>query len=163
MRKLLSMVLAALFLLAATCSAEVGMANPWTETDADGLMETLGLALGVPEGATDVSWRMMEEGQMGELTFKWNDMEYTARVAPTDGFEDISGVYCEWDQSVECSVGRCDAVDYRGQDGEEILDVCLWYDDLTGLMYSLYTSGADLDGFDILAAAEQVYVPMQTE
>ena len=37
------------------------------------------------------------------------------------------------------------------------------YDDLTGLMYSLYTSGADLDGFDILAAAEQVYVPMQTE
>ena len=74
MRKLLSLVLAALLLLAATCSAEVGMANPWTETDADGLMETLGLALGVPEGATDVSWRMMEEGQMGELTFNTGNM-----------------------------------------------------------------------------------------
>ena len=29
----------------------IGMPNPWTETDPDGLMQTLGLQFDVPEGA----------------------------------------------------------------------------------------------------------------
>ena len=163
MKKMLAVALTALLVFCGVAVAEVGMVNPWQETTAEGLMDSLGVTLGVPDGATDVSYRMMEQSQLGEMTFSWYDMDYTARVAPTDGFEDISGVYIEWNQSMDCSVGRCAATDSRGPDGEDTVELCLWYDELTGLMYSLCVSAPDLDGFDILAAADQVYVPMQTE
>ena len=90
-------------------------------------------------------------------------MDYTARVAPAEDFEDISGLYIDWDQQDECNVGRCAATCYRGRNGDNAVDLCLWYDEATGLMYSVSTEFYDLDGFDILAAAEEVYVPMPTE
>ena len=143
--------------------AEVGVANPWTDTTREGMMEAIGLTLGVPEGATNVTWRMMKDPQMGELQFTWYGEDYTARVAPAEVFEDISGLYYEWDQEAACAVGRCEGVTRRAHAEGETVDVCLWYDALTGLMYSVSAAAPDLDGFDILAAAEQVYVPMQTE
>lgn len=164
MRKIIATLLAALLLLSmGTALAEAGMPNPWTETTKEGLMDALGLTLGVPEGATNVQWRMLEEAQMGELLFTWYDLDYTARVVPADGFEDISGIYIDWEQRADCTVGRCAGVCYRGHSGENDIDLCLWYDELTGLMYSVSTQFYDLNGFDILAAAEQVFVPMQTE
>ena len=143
--------------------AEVGVANPWTDTTREGMMEGIGLTLGVPEGATDVEWRMMTDRQMGEVDFTWDGMAYTARVMPAEAFEDISGLYYEWDQEDACAVGRCEGVARRAHAEGETVDVCLWYDALTGLMYSVSAAAPDLDGFDIRAAAEQVYVPMQTE
>ena len=164
MKRILILAMALLMCCgAALAEVNVGLANPWVETSAEGLMDLLGLKLGVPEGATDVSWRMMESAQMGELSFTWEGLEYTARVAPAEAFEDISGMYYEWEQQVECTVGRGAGTCYRAQEEGLTIDLCLWYDDLTGLMYSLTTSDADLDGFDIGAAAEQVYIPMQTE
>lgn len=164
MKKWLSMALILTLVIACVAAtAEVGMANPWTDTDAAGLMDALGLELGVPEGATNVEWRMLEAEQMGELCFRWNDEDYTARIAPADEFEDISGMYFEWEQEEGCQVGRCQGVCFRAHDGGNTVDLCLWYDALTGLMYSLSVTDTDLDGFDITAAAQQVFVPMQTE
>mgnify|MGYP003550882133 CR=1 FL=1 len=63
----------------------------------------------------------------------------------------------------ECEVGRCKGVVRRAHDDGNTVDVCLWYDDLTGLMYSVSVVGADSEGFDITAAAQILYIPMQTE
>ncbi len=164
-RRICTFALVALWALALVgASAEVGIANPWTETTAEGAMEALGLELGVPEGATDVSWRMLEEEQLAEMTFTWYELPYTARVKPADAFEDISGLYYDWPQELECVVGgRCKGVCRRATDGDVTVDNCLWYDEATGLMYSVSAQWPDMDGFDIQASAEQLYVPGQTE
>ena len=162
MKKLIVLIMA-FALVCSAALAEAGMANPWAETTADGLMEKLGLQFGVPEGATDVRYRMMEAEKLAEMTFTWDDMEYTARIKPAAAFEDISGLYYSWENVEEDdSVGGCPTWEARAEDGDRIVDLCLWYDAAPGLMYSLNTSGPDhLDGFDILAAAQQVYVPVQ--
>ena len=163
MRKAISVLLALLILAIGAAQAEVRRANPWTPTTAQGLMDALGLQLGLPDGATNVAWQMMEAEQMGQVTFTWQGEDYTARIAPADVFEDISGLYYEWEAEDKCEVGRCKGVVRRAHDGENTVDVCLWYDDPTGLMYSVSVIGADLDGFDITAAANILYIPMQTE
>jgi hypothetical protein len=121
------------------------------------------LQLGLPDGATNVTWQMMENPQMGQVQFTWQGEDYISRVAPTDEFEDISGMYYNWEIEDECEVGRCKGVVRRAHDDGNTVDVCLWYDDLTGLMYSVSVVGADSDGFDITAAAQILYIPMQTE
>ena len=163
MKKLFLMMLALLVLLGGTAPAETGVANPWSQTTAQGLMDALGLQLSLPDGATNASWQMMEQAQMGQVQFTWQDMVYTTRVAPTEAFEDISGLYYNWETEEECEVGRCKGVVRRAHDGGNTVDVCLWYDDLTGLMYSVCVIDADLDGFDITAVAQMLYIPMQTE
>ena len=163
MRKALSVLLALLVLVFGGALAEAGRVNPWAPTTAQGLMDALGLQLGLPDGATNATWQMLKTEQMGQVTFTWQGEDYTARVAPADAFEDISGMYYEWESGNECEVGRCKGIVRRARDGGNTVDVCLWYDDLTGLMYSVSVIGADLDGFDITAAADKLYIPMQTE
>ena len=163
MRRAISVLLALLALSFAAAQAETGLANPWTQTTAQGLMDVLGVQLGLPDGATNATWRMMESVQMGQVSFSWQGENYTARVAPADAFEDISGMVYEWESQEDCAVGRCKGVCRRAHSAGKNVDLCLWYDDLTGLMYSVGVVGHDLDGFDITAAANILYIPMQTE
>ncbi len=41
------------------------------------------------------------------------------------------------------------------------MELCLWYDRVPGLMYSLSVYTTELDGLDLTAVAEQVYIPVQ--
>ncbi len=163
MKRAICILLALLVMAGGAALAESDMANPWTQTTAQGLMDALGLQLGLPDGATNVTWQMLEEAQMGQVNFSWMGEDYTARTALTDEFEDISGLYCDWEVRQDCSVGRCEAVCCRAHEGENTVDLCLWYDELTGVMYSVSVTDKDLDGFDITAAAQILYIPMQTE
>jgi len=163
MRKVISVLLALLILAFEGALAEAGHVNPWTPTTAQGLMDALGLQLGLPDGATNVNWQMLGTEQMGQVTFTWQGENYTARIAPADAFEDISGLYVQWEAEYECEVGRCKGIVRRAHDGGNTVDLCLWYDDLTGLMYAVSVADADLDGFDIVAAAQKLFIPMQTE
>ena len=163
MKRAICILLTLLAIIGGVALAEADIANPWTQTTAQGLMDALGLQLGLPDGATNVTWQMLEDAQMGQVQFTWQGADYTARVAPTDEFEDISGMNYTWESGDECDVGRCKGVVRRAHDEANTIDVCLWYDDLTGLMYSVSVVGPDLDGFDITAAAQILYIPMQTE
>ena len=58
-----------------------------------------------------------------------------------------------------CQVSWCEGVDRRYIGEDETVDVSLWYDAVSGLMYSVSTSAPDLDGFDIGAAADWLYMP----
>lgn len=164
MKKMIAMLLAALMGLALPCGAlaQSGLANPWTQTTSEGFVETLGLELAVPEGAEDVAYRVLEAEQMGEMTFTLNGMDYVARVKPAVEFEDISGLCYAFEAPLEdTSVAGLRTWEARAEDGEETVDLALWFDVTPGVMYALSTRGADLDGFDLIAVARWVYLPVQ--
>ena len=157
------LMLAAIWLLclalAAGAAAEAGLANPWEETTAEELAQFPGVAFGVPEGAEDIEYRLLREDALAEMQFTWYDLRYCARIKPAAGFEDISGLYYDWTHEMPCQVSWCEGVDRRYIGEDETVDVSLWYDAVSGLMYSVSTSAPDLDGFDIGAAADRLYMP----
>ena len=166
MKKLIAIILTALMLLSYAAFAEApieGMPNPWTETTAEGLMEALGLEFAVPEGAENVAFRMLEDESLAEMEFDLDGMTYTARIQPAVEWTDISGMYYEWENTMEdITIGDRPAWEGRAADGDNTADLCLWFDVVPGLMYSLGTVGeGDLDGFDLTAIAEQIFVPVQ--
>lgn len=139
-----------------------GVANPLIESDADEVMQQLGFALGIPEDAENVQYFILN-GDTEEVHFSLDGLDYVARLKPTASFEDISGMNYEWSNTIDDELnGReCKLMRYCGTDGD--IDVCLWYDVVPGLMYSLSTSDSSLDGFDITAIALKVFEPMQNE
>ena len=145
--------------LAAGAAAEAGLANPWEETTAEELARFPGVTFGVPEGAEDIEYRLLREDSLAEMQFTWHDLRYCARIKPAAEFEDISGLYYDWTYETPCQVSWCVGVDRRYIGEGETVDVSLWYDAVSGLMYSVSTSAPDLDGFDIGAAADWLYMP----
>ena len=162
MKKRIVALLAALLMLCVigVAVAEVGMTNPWTEADAAQVEAAVGVAFGVPEGAENVVYRLLEADNLAEMDFTWYDMEYCARIQPVVGFVEISGLYMDhWDQTMDVEIGPWTAVEHRGEMDGVIWNLIQWYDADAGRMYSVLTSGEDLDGFDIAAAAEAIYAP----
>ena len=137
-----------------------GVVNPLVESDADEVMQKLGFALCVPDGAENVKYFILS-GDTEELRFTRNGLDYTARLKATADFEDISGMNYTWTNTLDDEIRGCECrlMRYSGEEGD--IDVCLWYDAAPGLMYSLTTSDSSLDGFDITAIAQRIYEPMQ--
>lgn len=139
-----------------------GLANPWMETDPEGLMKTLGLQFEVPEEAEEVIYRMNESEQIAEMQFVLNDIPFNARIKPAGlEMEDISGMNYEWDYEKESNDRWFQEKIMRGRDGKDTVEVFLWFDIVPGLTYSLSCKAPDLDGFDITAVAEMVYHRVQ--
>ena len=144
-----------------------GMANPWETVTAEQLAEETGFTFGVPEGAEDVVYRFLREEALAEVQFTWEGCEFCARIQPAaleDGqMMNISGMYFEWEDEEEVTVGPCQGTIGQVKTGStEWVQLCQWYDAAPGLMYSLsmYTDH-DPDGLDLVAIAEQIYQPVQ--
>ena len=143
-------------------TAPVGMANPWVETDADGLMQTLGLEFNVPEDAEKVIFRMNESEQIAEMQFVLNKMPFTARIKPAGlEMEDISGLHYDWDVEKESDDHWYQEKIMMAKDGKNTVEAFLWFDIVPGLTYSISTKAPDLHGFDIIAVAQMVWHPVQ--
>ena len=165
MKKLTAIALSILMLLSRAALAEAfgaDMSDPWTDTNADGLMEALGFEFNVPGEAENVAYRILDGAALAELQFDLDGMSYTARIQPAEEWTDIFDMYYEWENTMDdFTIGGCPAWEARAADGEYTADLCLWFDAEPGLMYSLATvSEDDLDGFDLTAVAEQIYVPI---
>ena len=145
--------------LAASAAGEAGLVNHWEETTAEELAQFPGVTFGVPEGAEDVEYRLLREDMLAEMQFTWHDLRYCARIRPAAEFVDISGLYYDWTVEIPCNISWCNGVDRRYLGEAETVDVSLWHDAVSGLMYSVSTSAPDLDGFDIGAAADWLYMP----
>ena len=160
--KRFGLILAAAWLLclalAAGAAAETGLADPWEETTAEELAQFPGVTFGVPEGAEDIQYRLLREDALAEMQFTWHDLHYCARIQPATEFVDISGLYYDWTNEMPCRISWCVGVDRRYIGEDETVDVSLWYDAGSQLMYSVSTSAPDLDGFDIGAAADRLYM-----
>ena len=139
--------------------------NPWEDMTAEQLREVSGISFGVPEGAENVIWRWMQSGNLAEMQFAWEGGDYCARLQPValqDGEQlpDISGMYFDWDNVEDITIHGCRGTIGQAQCGsEDWVERCLWYDPAAGLAGSLSVSTTDLDGLDLAAIAEQVYLP----
>ncbi len=142
-------------------SPEANMVNPWKETDHEGFMKDLGLDLNVPEGAENVVFRVNDSEKLGEMRFRLNGIDFNARIKGAGSFEDISGMHYTWEHEEEGSAHWHQEKLMKGKDGDNTVEVFLWFDVVPGVMYSLSCSAPDLDGFDIIAVAQMVYKPMQ--
>ena len=172
MKKLLVVLLAAALLVSVACGfAEapdggMAIANPWQETTPEELDQVYGYRFVVPDDADDVVYRVDDELQMAEMRFSLDGALMIARVAPCD-FEDISGMFYDWEYE-ESAKGEFTRRWFQEKlmkvhDGEDTVEVFLWFDIVPGLTYSLSTKAPDLDGFDIIAIAEAVWHQAQGE
>ena len=145
----------------------IGMPNPWTDSDEQGVLEATGLEIAVPAGATEVSYSYMEESKLAQVKYVLDDISWVYRMEPADELTDISGMYYEWtdDDKSEGTVSGREAVYYGylapEDSDEEDVQLVNWYDAVTGVTYSLSATAKDLDGMDIQAYAEQLYVLLQ--
>ncbi len=143
------------------------IANPWTESDQQGVEKATGFVMTAPEGATEVSYSYMEDGALAQMTYVLDDAKWTYRIQQADELTDISGLSMKWTDEKEGTVANRTAVYYAFSDSADAAadDVQLvnWYDLVTGVVYSLSASGKDLNGMDMQAYAEKLYAPLQEE
>ncbi len=142
------------------------MANPWLDLTAEELLAAAGLSFGVPGGAKDVLYRFLPEENLAEMRFVIDDDEFCARIRPAaleyGELMNIAGMYFAWENEEAITVGHCYGTVAQAQTGsEDRVALCLWYDLVPGLMYSLSVSTTEPDGLDLVAVAEQVYIPVQ--
>ena len=132
----------------------VGMANPWIyDLTAEEVKERTGCEFIVPEGAYDVAFMVNENDSLAEMNFTMDNVRYCARMKKTEDYEDISGLFYEWDAEGVDKVGEIMA-DVRLNTPENISNV-IWFDN--GMMYSLYTDGADKEGLEVVKMANLVF------
>lgn len=164
----------ALFALYASDAEEISYtpietAAPQEDMTREALELASGVAFGVPEGAEDVAYSWYEADGIAEMRFTLDGDEYCARIKPAaleiGEVENISDMYFAWENEEEVTIGgHCQGTLGQAQTGsEEFVELCLWYDLVPGLMYSLSVYTPELDGLDLTAVAEMVYVPMQGE
>ncbi len=143
----------------------VGMANPWTDTTEEEAFAEVPFLFTAPEGAQNVVWRRMENGDhpLIELDFTLGMYDFCARAqyGAAEG-EDISGMYYDWSepQSVTLAnwgMGNMKATIRSGSDGEAAAFLCTWYDTEMGEVYSLSTTTQDDSSLDMQAVAEALY------
>lgn len=151
---------------AATGEASAQIANPWTQSDRQGVADATGFEMTPPEGAENVAYSYTEADSLAQMTYELNSDKWTYRMQEADKLTDISGMYYTWDAEEKGEVSGREAIyySYGGLDnaGDDI-QVVNWYDAVTGVTYSLSAVGSDLNGMDIQAHAESLYVPLQGE
>ena len=173
----LLLVLVLVLALFAGCSrADSGetanVANPWTESDQQGVLEATGFSMTAPEGAADVAYSYLAESGLAQMRYVLHGADWVYRIQKADELTDISGMEYEWVGQQAGTVAGRDAMYYTWTDAEpdtETLDdvsgvqVVNWYDAVTGVTYSLSVSGKDLGGMDLQVFAEDLYEPLQGE
>ncbi len=142
---------------------EDAIANPWTETDATGILNATGFLMSAPAGATNVTYSYIEDDGLAQMSYELDGKNWNYRMQYTDMLTDISGMNYNWDSEEEGEVSWMAANYYAYVGDEEMVHLVCWYDALTGIDYSLSATAADLDGMDIQAYAEEIYTSMQGE
>ena len=160
MKKLLAVVLVAVMLV---CPAFAeGTISEFTPSSEEDILQTLGVRFGQTDEMSEISYQTV--GTLAQMSFTLDDVSYTARIQPTNEFQDISEFsFSAWAISDECMIGWCEAKAMMTQQDDEIFALCLWYDAAPGLMYSVSARVEDLKGLDIQKAAESVFAPLQDE
>lgn len=152
-------------------SQDVEAANPWTESDRQGLADATGFEMPTPEETTNISYRYMKEDGLAQLSYVQNEIKWIYRMQAADALTDISGMAYQWTAEEEGTVAGREAIYYAyveledadRADSRQAVQVVNWYDAVTGVTYSLSASAKELDGLDIQAYAESLFVPLQGE
>lgn len=139
------------------------IANPWHEASESEAAEKCAHLFKLPDGATDVTWRVMDQNvdhPMVEAKFKYGDTTYFARAQETDnGEEDISGVYMGGaDKDVTLASWNVQGKNRKciGEDNSPDLNILYWYDSEVKTNYSLYADGLGVAKIDIAKIADKM-------
>ena len=162
---------------------EAGMVNPMTEVTRQELMDQTGIDLPTPEGATDVTYFVVDtdEFTIAQMDFTLDGQPYELRAASTgmtelspvqtgedemdiEGIDfdtgDISGLYYEWTTAGTDLVADRSGI-FRIADKEDVGYIA-WLDAAPGILYNLsMTSNVSHEA--LKETAEKVFVPMQGE
>lgn len=140
------------------------IANPWTESDCQGVLEATGIELLPPEGATDICYQYMEAEKMAEVSYELDGAQWVYRAQPAAELLEISGMNYDWDAVDDATVAERTAK-YYVHVSEDVADIMVvdWYDAVPGITYSLSASAQELNGMDIQVYAENIFVPCQGE
>lgn len=157
MKKWFAVLLALCLLTGVFALAETAIANPWAETTAEAIEAEYGYRFAEPESAENVIYRVMADEGLAEMQFDLDGAALTARVMAGEE-SDISGAFYEsWDVEDSDAVGGFEATVRRVTEDGQTIDVCSWYDAEQAVNYCVMAKAADLDGFDIVAVALQVF------
>lgn len=147
--------------------ATVDIVNPWVDSSKEGVIEATGLNIYTPLEATNAQYSYMTTSNMAQVTFEMNGHDgWTFRKQKTDMLIDISGLYYEWAYQDSVQVAGKEAMEYayvEGADDSDTIDnlfgvqLINWYDDATGVTYSLSVAGTDLNGMDLQVIAEHLF------
>lgn len=139
---------------------DMQIANPWTESDEQGVAAATGYDMKAPEGATEVSYSYLEEDGLAQMTYVLHGADWVFRMQATDQLTDISGLSYDW-TPIDGNVSWMAASYYGYQENDDVegagVQLVIWYDAVTGVDYSLSASGDDLNGMDIQVYAEDIY------
>lgn len=131
-------------------SPNPGIPNPVVEVESAADFEALNVRIDAPEGATDVSYRIIGD-KIAEITFTLDGITYAYRSANTGTEEDISGVYTEFDERSDIAV---DGIDWYAiiniNTNKDAGALATWQ--YLPVQFSLYTEGkVDAEAFTDLA------------
>lgn len=145
---------------------EDSVANPWHESDKEGVLEATGIELITPDDAEYATYSYLDTENLAQVSYVRGTQNWVYRAVASDVYDDISGLYYDWasEESVEVSGRHADLCSYS--DDNETIWVINWYDEVPGIMYSLsVTAGSaeDLDGLDMQGMAEALFIPMQDD
>ena len=141
------------------------IANPWTESDAQGVLDATGFELIAPDGATDATYRYNESEGIAEMTYVLDGGTWTYRMQSASELTDISGMYYDWTLQDEGLVANMPAQYLAYSDATEDteyidnvfgVEVVNWFDETAQVVHSLSISGTDINGIDIQVFAEQL-------
>ena len=157
--------------------------NPVTECSYEDMVTTTGIDIKAPEGASDAAYSYIDtdKGQIAQVKFKVDDVDYCYRCMSTDvtsfgagsdddpqgSFQDaldlateLTGMHYQWNVSGTYLVSDRDAV--FGIKNSEKEGFVAWLDVVPGFIYSL--SANPVKEVEPLAdMAEKIFVPMQGE
>lgn len=150
----------------------VNVENPWVETNREGVIAATGINIYAPSEATDIQYSFMNTCDMAQVTYSYNGCDWTFRKQKTDMYIDISGLYYDWVYQDSVMVSGKEGMIYsyvEDADDSGMIDnlfgiqLVNWYDDSTGISYSLSASGKDLNGMDIQVFAENLFAKENEE
>lgn len=143
----------------------VQMVNPIKESSAQEILQKVGVEIGVPKDATNIRYSIIStsEGPTAQMDFDWKNSECTARIQPSGSLqlEDISGFYYNWQNEATCNVSYNVAqVKWTSTADGETPGICIWWDAVPGLMYSVSMKN-NADEQSLCELANAVYIQMQ--
>ena len=110
----------------------VGLPNPVRSSSPEEIAARFGVEMKAPDGAEELSWVIIEgDMPLAQLGFSLGGIAYNYRVAKAEAYEDISGMYYEW-QEVSAEEGGGSIRLIPGEAG-----VYDRFDAEEGLVYSL--------------------------
>ena len=134
------------------------LGNPWVEVKKDNVEEDFGISIILPENAENVIYRINLSESIYEILFDFDGLSFVYRIKKADHLIDISGLNYYWNFSSSYLVKGNKGYTRRSVTDNETVDLIIWFEEKSGLTYTLSTFADDLEGFDIRGIAEMLVV-----